>query len=124
MKTFPSLGISSILLFALGACSDDNSPLVLDAAPASDDTASDDGTSDEAGADSSSELIQGTDAEIEWRDCGQFENRNLECAEVEVPIDYDQPDGDTLLLSVRRILANPLEPYHGALLFNPGGPGG
>ncbi|HWO08231.1 MAG TPA: alpha/beta hydrolase, partial [Polyangiaceae bacterium] len=62
--------------------------------------------------------------ELSWRACGQFEDRNLECAEVMVPVDYGQPGGELLPIAVRRIQANPLEPYHGALLFNPGGPGG
>ena len=91
---------------------------------ASDDAAADDATADDATADDASSVALSRGTELEWRNCGQFENRNLECAEVEVPVDYDQPDGETLLVSVRRILANPLEPYHGALLFNPGGPGG
>ena len=63
-------------------------------------------------------------AELEWRNCGQFEDRNLQCAEVLVPVDYDQPEGEQVSIAMRRIQANPLEPYHGALLFNPGGPGG
>jgi pimeloyl-ACP methyl ester carboxylesterase len=62
--------------------------------------------------------------ELHWRACGEFDDHNLECAEVEVPVDYAQPDGEKLPIAVRRILASPLEPHHGALLFNPGGPGG
>jgi pimeloyl-ACP methyl ester carboxylesterase len=62
--------------------------------------------------------------ELRWRACGQFDNRNIECAELEVPVDYADPDGARLTLALRRILASPLEPPRGALLFNPGGPGG
>jgi pimeloyl-ACP methyl ester carboxylesterase len=62
--------------------------------------------------------------ELDWRPCGQFDNRNIECAELDVPIDYADADGERLTLALRRILANPLDPHHGALLFNPGGPGG
>lgn len=62
--------------------------------------------------------------DLAWRSCGQFDDRDLECAEVLVPIDYEQPDGEKLPVALRRILANPLEPYKGALLINPGGPGG
>lgn len=61
---------------------------------------------------------------LSWRPCGQFDDRNIECAELEVPIDYQQPEGETLTLALRRVLANPLEPHRGSLLFNPGGPGG
>ncbi|HWO14212.1 MAG TPA: alpha/beta fold hydrolase, partial [Polyangiaceae bacterium] len=63
-------------------------------------------------------------AELSWRACGQFHDRDLECAEVSVPVDYEQPDGEKLPIALRRVLANPLEPYKGALLINPGGPGG
>jgi pimeloyl-ACP methyl ester carboxylesterase len=62
--------------------------------------------------------------ELRWRACGQFDDHDLECAELEVPVDYSQPEGEKLLLAVRRIQADPFEPYRGALLFNPGGPGG
>jgi len=62
--------------------------------------------------------------DLDWRSCGQFQDRNLECAEVIVPIDYERPDGEKLPIALRRILASPLEAYKGALLINPGGPGG
>lgn len=65
-----------------------------------------------------------TPPELSWRSCGTFQDRNLECAEVLVPLDYDQPEGEPLPIAMRRIVANPLEPYRGALLINPGGPGG
>lgn len=63
-------------------------------------------------------------APLDWRPCGQFADRNIECAELAVPIDYAQPDGEQLTLALRRVLADPLQPHRGALLFNPGGPGG
>jgi pimeloyl-ACP methyl ester carboxylesterase len=61
---------------------------------------------------------------LDWRPCGQFADRDIECAELDVPIDYAQPSGEQVTLALRRILANPLEPRRGALLYNPGGPGG
>ncbi|MEO8184918.1 MAG: alpha/beta hydrolase [Deltaproteobacteria bacterium] len=72
----------------------------------------------------SGEPAQAPPLELRWRACGQFDDHDLDCAEVEVPVDYSQPDGEKLLLAVRRIHADPFEPYRGALLFNPGGPGG
>jgi pimeloyl-ACP methyl ester carboxylesterase len=60
---------------------------------------------------------------LQWRSCGTFDDRDLECAEVLVPLDYEQPDAEQLPIAMRRIVANPLEPYHGSLLINPGGPG-
>ena len=55
--------------------------------------------------------------ELSWDDCGE-----ARCTEVEVPIDYEEPDGDTLKLRVKVI---PATGDGGRSLFvNPGGPGG
>jgi len=54
---------------------------------------------------------------LSWDDCGE-----ARCTTVEVPIDYEKPDGDTLKLQVKVI---PAEGDGGRSLFvNPGGPGG
>jgi pimeloyl-ACP methyl ester carboxylesterase len=55
--------------------------------------------------------------DIDWSECGA----NLECAEVDVPLDYDDPDGDTITLSVGRAPAT--GDRIGSLFVNPGGPG-
>jgi pimeloyl-ACP methyl ester carboxylesterase len=55
-------------------------------------------------------------ANVDWQDCGP-----AECAEVEVPVDYDDPDGETISLSVARAPAT--GERIGALFMNPGGPG-
>ncbi len=55
--------------------------------------------------------------EVEWTDC-----RDARCTRVEVPIDYEDPEGATLMLAVRRI---PAKGSGGKAMFtNPGGPGG
>jgi len=59
---------------------------------------------------------QGTDT-LDWSDCGRGE-----CAELDVPVDYDNPDGGTLTLSIERVRAR--GDRIGALFVNPGGPGG
>lgn len=57
---------------------------------------------------------------IEWEDC----DKRYECGTLEVPMDYDDPDGDVFTLALgRRAAANPNERI-GSLLLNPGGPGG
>lgn len=53
-----------------------------------------------------------------WSECGGGD----ECAELEVPVDWDAPDGDTLPISVLRVPAG--GDRIGALFVNPGGPGG
>lgn len=45
-----------------------------------------------------------------------------ECATLEVPLDYDDPDGATARIAVLRIPARGREPV-GSLVLNPGGPG-
>ena len=53
---------------------------------------------------------------IEWDDCG-----GVECATLEVPLDYEDPDGEQIELYVARTPAS--GDRKGALFVNPGGPG-
>lgn len=55
---------------------------------------------------------------LEWEGCGSEQD----CAEVDVPLDYADPAGDTVTLQLRRSPAEG-EPQ-GTLFVNPGGPGG
>jgi len=57
------------------------------------------------------------DQQLDWRNCG-----NADCAKVLVPLDYADPSGATIELSIVRISAQG-EPI-GSLFVNPGGPGG
>ena len=59
------------------------------------------------------------DQVLEWRDCG---GRN-QCTEVLVPLDYDNPTGETVELAVLRSPSTGPRPQ-GSLVVNPGGPGG
>ena len=52
-----------------------------------------------------------------WVDCG-----DAQCAHVEVPLDYSDPQGDTVSLAVTRLPARGTAV--GSLFVNPGGPGG
>lgn len=57
------------------------------------------------------------DQDLTWRDC-----RDDRCTTIEVPVDYEDPDGETLQLAVRRV---PATGKGGKAIFvNPGGPGG
>jgi pimeloyl-ACP methyl ester carboxylesterase len=60
---------------------------------------------------------------IAWSKCySQF--GPFECGTVQVPLDYDSPNGTTISLAVVRLPAT--DPTHriGSLFLNPGGPGG
>lgn len=48
----------------------------------------------------------------------------FECAQVNVPLDYDRPNGPVVSLAVVRIPATDRANYKGSLFLNPGGPGG
>lgn len=57
--------------------------------------------------------------QLDWRSCG---GRN-QCTEVLVPLDYDNPTGETVELAVLRSPSTGPRPQ-GSLVVNPGGPGG
>jgi pimeloyl-ACP methyl ester carboxylesterase len=56
---------------------------------------------------------------LSWRGC----NDGFECAKMTVPLDYADPDGDTIQISVIRLKARKSNRI-GSLVLNPGGPGG
>jgi pimeloyl-ACP methyl ester carboxylesterase len=55
-------------------------------------------------------------------DAELFANPALECASVEVPLDYDEPEGERAHIALLRLPAT--GEAEGSLLVNPGGPGG
>lgn len=59
------------------------------------------------------------DQVLDWQPCG---GRNL-CAELEVPLDYDDPGAGTVEVAVLRSPSTGPRPQ-GSLVVNPGGPGG
>ena len=71
--------------------------------------------------------------ELRWGPCAGFattatdraayQDRQIECARVEVPLDYAQPQGRTITLGVLRRPASDRSQRIGSLLVNPGGPG-
>ncbi len=58
--------------------------------------------------------------DLAWSSCG----RRNRCARLSVPIDYAQPDGDTIKLAVLKVEASSPSNRIGSLVVNPGGPGG
>lgn len=57
--------------------------------------------------------------ELDWIDCGPGE-----CAELTVPLSYDDPLGETIEVSVLKAPASSARNRIGSLVVNPGGPGG
>lgn len=79
------------------------------------------------------DLSQYEDQELDWGTCDEFARSTQdeevfpllpekECARLEVPMDYTDPNGDTASVAVIRIPAR--GESLGSLFFNPGGPGG
>lgn len=96
-------GVSSAL--ALSACSQGPDPVPLP-------TPSETMTTTQADP-----LAAFYDQELQWRDCG-----GADCAKVTVPLDYDAPSEGSVELSLTKVPAK--GESLGALLVNPGGPGG
>ncbi len=63
-----------------------------------------------------------------WRECHQNLAAQFgvvyQCANVRVPLDYDEPNGTKIALALVRIPATDTENRIGSLFLNPGGPGG
>ena len=110
-RTIAAAGVL-VLTASLGGCSlggDD----VPDAKPLESDSAD---TDIDTEADPA--LARYYDQELVWSEC----RSSMECAEVEVPLDYADPEGEAITLSLLKVPAE--GDAIGSLLVNPGGPGG
>ncbi|SOD64410.1 TAP-like protein [Streptomyces zhaozhouensis] len=62
---------------------------------------------------------------LRWGACPEgVEAPGLECATLEVPLDYADPDGRQIEIAVSRLASEEPAERRGALMTNPGGPGG
>ncbi|NPC98282.1 alpha/beta fold hydrolase [Nocardioides sp. zg-DK7169] len=61
------------------------------------------------------------DQTVDWQRCSG--EGDFECAQVEVPLDYADPDAESIELALLRAPATDPEARIGSLLVNPGGPG-
>lgn len=71
--------------------------------------------------------------ELEWGECqaptaaeggGQVPGKGWQCAVLDVPLDYAEPEGETIELALIRAEARKKDERIGSLVFNFGGPGG
>ena len=62
--------------------------------------------------------------QLSWGDCPAdvFVTKRAKCAEFQVPMDYSQPDGQKITLTMSKIPATGTK--RGVIAGNPGGPGG
>lgn len=61
---------------------------------------------------------------LTWSPCAGSTDAALECATVQVPLDYTHPQDRSISLAIDRLPATDPAGRHGVLLTNPGGPGG
>lgn len=66
-----------------------------------------------------SDLEEYYSQDVVWNDCGG--STSFECTDITVPLDYDDPSGETITIAVERTAES--GPSR-SLLLNPGGPGG
>jgi pimeloyl-ACP methyl ester carboxylesterase len=76
-------------------------------------------TSSDVDGEVQEDLLSYYEQDVAWSDCGQ----SFECATVEVPMDYDDPDGERITLALKRLPSQAPSNRIGSLLVNPGGPG-
>jgi pimeloyl-ACP methyl ester carboxylesterase len=88
----------------------------LSCAKESDSSNLDKDRTDSADSGKDKDTGKGGDGNLDWEECGSGE-----CAQLEVPLDYEKPDGDTITISIGRTKAT--GDRIGALFVNPGGPG-
>jgi pimeloyl-ACP methyl ester carboxylesterase len=58
---------------------------------------------------------------VTWKPCK--DDKTLDCATIEVPLDWSQPDGARITLALNRYAASTQPAPLGSLVVNPGGPG-
>lgn len=64
-----------------------------------------------------------TPAPLAWKPCPEPLSAKVECAQMQVPMDYAVPDGPTITLGLTRLTATDPDKRIGSLVINPGGPG-
>lgn len=102
--------VTTVLLLLAGC-----SKTADDGAARTNDTSTPDETASE---DEQPDTTERPPGELDWTACG-----GLDCATLEVPLDYDEPDGETVEIEIARNPARDEEDRIGVVLVNPGGPG-
>lgn len=83
-----------------------------------------DTTTDQQDEPSSPAQVEAPVPEIAWEPCEGEGLEAFDCAAVEVPTDYDEPEGETTTIALTRLPATDPDQRIGSLFVNFGGPGG
>lgn len=100
---------------ASGTLGDPASSAPAQETPSDDTPSPDQGASQQAPDPALQEFY---DQDLQWEQCG-----TRECARIEVPLDYDDPGGETIELALLKHAAADQGNKVGSLVVNPGGPG-
>lgn len=71
-----------------------------------------------------SAALQASVPMLDWQPCADPDQSGFDCADAQVPLDYEDTHATTITLAVIRQRAGDSANRIGALFFNPGGPGG
>lgn len=127
-RRFPRLALAAasavVLLTGITACTGDTAPEESGAAsPSSSSNAVPTAASADVIGDVPADLLPFYSQEVTWEECENGFRSSFQCATVEVPLDYAEPDGETIDLAVILAESDDTTPQ-GTILLNPGGPGG
>lgn len=115
-KTLAALAASSLLL---AGCTLDSSVLIPEGSSESTAPTTGAGTSIDAQMPAIPDGLESYyTQDVDWDTC----NGSFQCAEITVPLDYANPDGDTIQVAMLKRPAK--SEAIGTLFINPGGPGG
>ena len=100
-------------------------PTTATSEPATDDTPQTTVAVPDTSATTTATTDEPDDGILDWTDCPEEDTPSVgevECATLTVPLDYENPDGKQIDLALIRTPAG--DDREGAVLTNPGGPGG
>ncbi len=109
------LSMIVVAALALAACADDGHS-------SSDDSGGATATTDASATTAAAPTTAPTSGTLDWHSCPDA-GSDVECATLAVPVDYADPEGDTVDLVLMRLPAGSKSNRIGSLLVNPGGPG-
>lgn len=111
---------AAIFALTLASCTNASGHAVQEAGNARAASTAPGGTSPASTAGVPEQLIGYYKQTVHWSDCGN----GFQCASINVPLDYNKPNGTTISLAITRKPATDQAHRIGSLLLNPGGPGG
>lgn len=69
-------------------------------------------------------LFTEASARLKWGNCSTSDPPRLQCAQLEVPLDWAEPNGAKITLGIARLKVADHQHKIGSIFYNPGGPGG